>query len=50
MLLLSIRDIFEIIDSRQQIQFTIKLSCFEVFNETIRDLLGNNQQTVRLFY
>jgi uncharacterized surface anchored protein len=44
--MMSIRDIFDYIESHPQWRFTVKLSCYEIYNEMIIDLLGENQQLV----
>jgi centromeric protein E len=43
---LCIRDIFDYVDSHNNLRYTIKLSCYEIYNEMIIDLLGDNQQLV----
>ena len=41
-------DLFEMIEKEDKLDFKIKISYIEVYNETLRDLLGNSEQAIDL--
>ncbi len=46
LIMLAMKDIVEFIETHSGIRYSIKFSCYQISNESINDLLGDNQQTV----
>ena len=44
----AILDLFEMIEKEDNLDFKIKISYIEIYNETLRDLLTNSEHTIDL--
>jgi hypothetical protein len=44
--MLAMREIIDFIETHSGVRYSVKFSSYQISNESINDLLGENQQTV----